>query len=220
MRLDLHMHSRYSPDSKLDPIEMVKVAKARGLDGIAITDHNAVDGAKKARAYGDSAGVLVIVATEVSTADGHVLAYGVDQTLPRDRSARETVEDTLALAGVPVAAHPYRFWSGLGEEETLASSFAAYEAQNARTLRRGNTRAQSLAAAQRVGLTGGSDAHFYHEIGRAVTIVDGGSTEGEVLEALRGGTTHAEGTDRGAGATAQYVTKAVGEWIARGFRRI
>jgi hypothetical protein len=214
------MHSRYSPDSKLDPIEMVKVAKARGLDGIAITDHNAVDGAKKARAYGDSAGVLVIVATEVSTADGHVLAYGVDQTLPRDRSARETVEDTLALAGVPVAAHPYRFWSGLGEEETLASSFAAYEAQNARTLRRGNTRAQSLAAAQRVGLTGGSDAHFYHEIGRAVTIVDGGSTEGEVLEALRRGTTRAEGTDRGAGATARYVTKAVGEWIARGFRRI
>lgn len=220
MRLDLHMHSRYSPDSRMDPVEIVKIARRRGLDGIAITDHNAVDAVQAAREHALSVGLLVIPGTEISTEDGHVLAYGIADTLPRNRRAVDTVEDVLARGGVPVAAHPFRFWSGLGKDQAVAAPFAAYEVQNARTLRRGNARARALAATQRVGLTGGSDAHFYHEIGRAVTAVADASTEGEVLEALRRGRTRAEGIDRGAGATVRYVTKAVGEWMLRGFRRI
>jgi len=218
--LDLHSHSMYSPDSKLDPVEMVKVAKANGLDGLAITDHNAIAGALKARDYARSVGFFVLVATEVSTADGHVLAYGVSKPIPRDQPARATAEDILALAGVPVAAHPYRFWSGLGEKAAIEAPFAAYEVQNARTLRRGNVRAHALARRQRVGETGGSDAHFDHEIGRAVTIVEDASTEEEVLEALRRGRTRAHGFDRGARATVRYVSKCVGQWILRGMRRI
>ena len=220
MRLDLHSHSKYSLDSKLDPIEIVKVAKDRGLDGIAITDHNAIEGSLKARGYARSVDFLVLPATEVSTANGHVLAYGVSQAIARDRSARDTVEDVLALGGVPVAAHPYRFWSGLGEDKTVESSFAAYEVQNARTLRRGNVRAQALARRRRVGVTGGSDAHFSREIGRAVTIVEDASTVEGVLEALRRGRTRTHGADRGAGATVRYVSKCVGEWLLRGMRRI
>ncbi len=220
MRLDLHSHSRYSPDSRLDPVEIVKVAKSRGLDGIAITDHNAVRGAADAWEYGRGVGILVVRGTEVSTKEGHVLAYGVKETIPRDLSPRETVERIVALGGVPVAAHPYRFWSGLGEEATVSVPFAAYEVRNARTLRRGNARASALAAAKGIAGIGGSDAHFLEEIGRAVTIVDGVSTEEEVLEALRKGRVRAEGVDRGAAATVRYVTKCVGQWIRRGMRRI
>src|SRR2546426_1184709 len=182
VRLDLHAHSRYSPDSKLEPLEIVKVAKREGLDGIAITDHNAVEGARGAKGYARSVGLLVILATEVSTREGHVLAYGVTEPIPRDQSVSKTVDDILAAGGVPVAAHPYRFWSGLGEARTVEATFAAFEVQNARTLRGGNVRARALADRQRVGSTGGSDAHFLGEIGRAVTIVEGASTEGEVLE--------------------------------------
>lgn len=220
MRLDLHSHSRYSPDSRLDPVDIVKTARARGIDGVAITDHNAVEGARKAWEYGRANGILVIRGTEVSTEDGHVLAYGVAERLPRDRPSQETVEAVLALGGVPVAAHPYRFWSGLGEEATLGASFAAYEVRNARTLRRGNERASALAASKGLGGTGGSDAHFLDEVGRAVTVVEGVGTEAEVLEAIRAGRARAEGVDRGARATARYVTKCVGEWILRGMHRI
>ena len=220
MRLDLHSHSRYSPDSRLNPVEIVKAAKSKGLDGIAITDHNTVEGASKAREHARSVGFLVIRGTEVSTEDGHVLAYGVAEALPRDRPSRETVEAVLALGGVPVAAHPYRFWSGLGEEATLGAPFAAYEVRNARTLRRGNARASALAASKGLGGTGGSDAHFLDEVGRAVTVVEDASTEAEVLEAIRAGRTRPEGTDRGGRATVRYVTKCVGEWMIRGMRRI
>ena len=201
-------------------MDLVRAAKAGGLDGIAITDHNAVEGAARALEYARGIGFLVVRGTEVSTSEGHVLAYGVHETIPRDLTPRDTVERIVALGGVPVAAHPYRFWSGLGEAATVASPFVAYEVQNARTLRRGNLRATALAADRNVGGTGGSDAHFVDEVGRAVTVVEDGSAEGDVIEAVRRGRTRAEGADRGAGATARYVTKAVGEWILRGFRRI
>ena len=220
MRLDLHSHSRYSPDSKLDPIDIVKVARSRGLDGIAVTDHNSVGGAAKAREYGRGIGVTVVLGTEVSTSEGHVLAYGVKDTIPRDLSPRETVERIAALGGVSVAAHPYRFWSGLGEEETVAVPFAAYEVRNARTLRGGNAKATALAASRGVAGIGGSDAHFLEEIGRAVTVVEDASTAAEVLEAVRKGRVRGEGIDRGASATVRYVTKCVGQWILRGMRRI
>ena len=220
VRLDLHSHSRYSPDSRLDPVEIVKVARSRGLDGIAITDHNAVGGVAKAREYGRGVGVTVVLGTEVSTSEGHVLAYGVKDAIPRDLSPRETVERIAALGGVPVAAHPYRFWSGLGEEETVATAFAAYEVHNARTLRGGNAKASALAASRGVAGIGGSDAHFLEEIGRAATVIEDASSEGEVIEAIRRGAVRSEGIDRGATATVRYVTKCVGQWIFRGMRRI
>jgi hypothetical protein len=220
VRLDLHAHSRYSPDSRLDPIEIVKTSRHRGLDGIAITDHNAVEGAAKAWAYGRDVGFTVVRGTEVSTSEGHVLAYGIRDPIPRDLTPRETVERVLALGGVPVAAHPYRFWSGLGEEETALAGFAAYEVRNARTLRRGNEKASALAASKGLAGIGGSDAHFLEEIGRAFTVVEDASTEAEVLEAVRKGRVRGEGIDRGASATLRYVTKCVGQWILRGMHRI
>lgn len=220
MRLDLHIHSRYSPDSKLDPVDIVRVARSRGLDGIAITDHNATEGAAKAWDYAKGVGVTVIRGTEVSTNRGHVLAYGITKQIPRDLSPGETVDRILAQGGVPVAAHPYRFWSGLGEEETIAATFAAYEVRNARTLRGGNAKAAALAATRGVAGTGGSDAHFLGEVGQAFTVVADASSEVEALEALHRGTVRAEGIHRGPAATVRYVTKCVGQWILRGMRRI
>lgn len=222
MRLDLHNHTRYSPDSRVDPAALVHRAQALGLDGIAITDHNSVAGVRGAiDAAADLPGFLVIPATEVSTAEGHVLGFGISDPIPRDLAPSETVERIVAAGGVAVAAHPYRFWSGLGERSTVSAKFAAYEVRNARTLRAGNERADRLAEGQRVGRTGGSDSHFLHEHGRAFTVLDRGpSTLDDVLQAIGAGETRAEGAHRGPRETAVYVTKCVSEWILRGMHRI
>jgi predicted metal-dependent phosphoesterase TrpH len=191
-----------------------------GLDGIALTDHNAIAGIREAE---EAAGpnFLIVPAIEVSTESGHVLGYGVREVVPRDRSVPETVERIVALGGVAVAAHPYRFWSGLGEAATLAAPFSAYETVNSRTLRGGNVRAQALAGTRRVGRTGGSDSHFLDEVAGAVTVIESGSLRvDDVLQVLGVGKTSAEGGNRGAAATGRYVSKAVGEWILRGMRRI
>jgi predicted metal-dependent phosphoesterase TrpH len=219
MRLDLHNHTRYSPDSRVSPADLVARARQLGLDGIAITDHNSIGGVREAEAAAKD--LVVLPAIEISTRSGHVLAYGVRELVPRDLSVAETVERIEALGGVAVAAHPYRFWSGLGEGALSEASFAAYETRNARTLRRGNDRARSRARERSVGQTGGSDSHFLDEVAAAVTVVDAGVVGADdVLQILASGKTSAEGRNRGAMATGRYVSKAVGEWLLRGMRRI
>ncbi len=220
MLLDLHNHTRYSPDSRVSPSDLVAVAKRIGLGGLAITDHNAVRGVREAQeAAGDD--FLVLPGIEVSSASGHVLAYGVHEVIPRDLSVAETVEKITILGGVAVAAHPFRFWSGLGGAALGEAVFPAYETANARTLRRGNARARERARAARVGETGGSDSHFLDEIARAVTAVDSnGATADDVVQLIGQGKTRSQGFDRGAAGTLRYVPKAVGEWLGRGMKRI
>ncbi|HKW42895.1 MAG TPA: PHP domain-containing protein [Thermoplasmata archaeon] len=220
MILDLHNHTRYSPDSRVAPSDLVATARRIGLGGIAITDHNSVGGIREAE---EAAGrdFLVIPAVEVSTASGHVLAYGVREALPRDRSVAETVEAITALGGIAVAAHPYRFWSGLGETAIEGVPFLAYETCNGRTLRGGNIRARTLARSRKVGETGGSDSHFLDEIAKAVTAIDAGAIRvDDALQHLAQRKTRAQGVDRDAAATMRYVTKCVGQWMMRGMRRI
>ncbi|MGQ0797554.1 MAG: CehA/McbA family metallohydrolase [Methanobacteriota archaeon] len=220
MLLDLHNHTRYSPDSRVAPRDLVERARHRGLQGLAVTDHNSIGGLREAEgAAGDR--FVVIPAVEVSTRDGHVLAYGVREPVPRDLGVVETIERIVALGGVAVAAHPYRFWSGLGPVATTSGRFHAYETANARTLRRGNVRAKALARARRVGETGGSDAHFLDEVGLATTSIDAGALDVDgVLQAIAQGRSTVTGRDRGAAATPRYVAKCIGEWLLRGMRRI
>ncbi len=218
MRLDLHNHTAYSPDSRVRPADLVSAARRAALDGLAITDHNAVGGVREAEEAAGT-GFLVLPGIEISTAAGHVLAYGIREVVPRDLSVAETVERVTALGGVAVAAHPYRFWSGIGEAALLEAPFPAYETANARTLRRGNVRARARAHESRVGETGGSDSHFLDEVARAVTVVDAATVE-DVLQRVGQGKTRSEGADRGAAGTLRYVPKAVGEWLARGMHRI
>lgn len=220
MLLDLHNHTHHSPDSRVVPAELVACARRSGLGGLAITDHNAIRGIREAEVAAGK-DFVIIPGIEVSTRSGHVLAYGVRQAIPRDLSVAETVERIVALGGVPVAAHPYRFWSGLGDPAVFEAPFSGLETCNSRTLRRGNVRAAEAARARKIGQTGGSDSHFLDEVGRAVTIVDGGLLRADdVLQALGQGRTTAKGIDRGTAATARYVSKCVGEWLLRGMRRI
>ena len=220
MLLDLHNHTKYSPDSRVDPAALVGVARKARLAGIAITDHNSVGGIAAAEAATDRE-FLVIPAIEVSTDSGHVLGYGIREVIPRNLSVSETAERIVALGGVPVAAHPFRFWSGLGPTAVAEARFPAYETCNGRTLRRGNVRARALARERKLGETGGSDSHFLDEVAKAVTVVDAGALRlDDVLQLLSQGRTSAQGRNRGSAATVRYVSKAVGEWILRGMRRI
>ena len=220
MRMDLHNHTSHSPDSRVRPADLVAAAMRAGIDGLAITDHNAVSGVKEAEEAA-GAGFLVVPGIEISTASGHVLAYGVREVVPRDLSVAETVERVAALGGVAVAAHPYRFWSGIGEAALREARFPAYETANARTLRRGNARARERAREAKVGETGGSDSHFLDEVARASTELDDSvSSVDDVLQLLAQGETRSQGSDRGAAGTLRYVPKAVGEWLGRGMRRI
>lgn len=113
MKFDLHMHTRrYSPDSDINPFELLVQAKAAGLDGIVLTEHDCLwpeDELEELRAAHPD--LVVLGGIEVSARDGDVLCYGVSdsKSLRRGIGWRDLCREVHAQGGVCVAAHPFRW---------------------------------------------------------------------------------------------------------------
>jgi predicted metal-dependent phosphoesterase TrpH len=188
------------------------------LGCIAITDHNNFE------AYGlakDNGKVIVIPGIEVSSKEGHILAYGIDRDIPRGLSVKDTIDAIHEAGGVAFAAHPYRWWSGLGEDNTVSHDFDGIEAKNGRSTPSGNKRSEALAARVGKPVSAGSDAHTPEHIGDGVVeLPDDVSTWQEALKALMDGQSKPASKNRGAGSTIRYGTKSIAEWILRGFKKM
>lgn len=111
----VHVHTTLS-DGGGTPEEVVRAARATGLDFLGITDHNNLD-AKPYEGYRD--GVLVLVGSELSTPVGHLLGLGLDRDPPFrfNGDGLAALEDVRDLGGIAAAAHPFSArsdlrWSG------------------------------------------------------------------------------------------------------------
>src|SRR5207244_12736628 len=102
LKIDLHVHTTASSDAHTRPEELVPRCEDRGLDGLAITDHNVL-----ARNFPSE--VLIIPGIEVSSRDGHIIGLGVSDTVPRRLSADETILQIKWLGGVWIVEHQYEF---------------------------------------------------------------------------------------------------------------
>lgn len=220
MKLDLHVHTTFSSDGRMGVKMVVRQAKKLGLGGVAITDHNSVEAQTKYGLHRDS-GLLLIPGCEVSSAGGHILAYGVKVLIPRDLPVVDTVEEITAEGGIAVAAHPYRSVTGLGEDNILQGRFRFVEGFNGRTRPNGNEKAMNLARRIGATVTGGSDAHFQEELGSAFTIVpDNVTTVDDILEAIRAGRTRAAGQEADFTKYAGTAGANVVRFLRRGMRRM
>jgi predicted metal-dependent phosphoesterase TrpH len=113
MRFDLHMHTtRHSGDSSMDPYEMLHRARELGLEGVVITEHDWMWTEKELdELRGNAPELLVLAGVEVSTRQGHFLAYGIKNpfAMPRGINVADMCREVHRQGGVVVAAHPFRF---------------------------------------------------------------------------------------------------------------
>jgi predicted metal-dependent phosphoesterase TrpH len=207
LRIDLHVHSEDSYDAD-EPVErMLDRAAAAGLDGVVVTDHDAIRESRRAADLAADYGLVGIPGVEVSTADGHLLALVVDDRPPRDEPLPATVERVRDLGGVAIVPHPFqRARHGARRGAVVDADPDALEVYNAHTLT-GLRNVQTRAFARRHGLpgVGGSDAHSAPLVGRAYTEVWASErTPDGVLDAIRAGRTRAVGRRT---STRQYVRK-------------
>lgn len=188
LRLDLHVHTRASRDCLSDYADVVATARARGLDRIAITDHNEIEGAFRAR---DLDPELVIVGEEVKTAEGvDVSGLFLSEKIPKGTTAVETVRAVREQGGLVYVPHPFASGKGLGEEvlADIEPWVDIVEVFNARVHRpQLNERARRWAEQRDLPGGAGSDAHTLREIGRAVVEVPSDEGKCGFLEALRDG---------------------------------
>ncbi len=222
LRLDLHVHSIFSPDSRLDLDAIVARLPYVELRGFALTDHNTVAGhAALARLAADHPEYAFLAGVEVSTSDGHLLAYGVTERPPVHRPMAETVEWVRAHGGEPVVAHPFRWRHGAGRRVTERLPVRTLETRNGHNSELANAKAELLAAQHNFGSTGGSDAHDLRDLGRTFTEwVDASTSTDDLLEGLRRGQTVGGGTSMPLPGRARLATRNTLLYIGRGFRSV
>ena len=176
LKYDLHTHTCYSKCSNLKPEALLKTAKKRGLNGIAVTDHNTIKGALKVKGLNKDKNFEVIVGEEISTIQGEVLAYYLQSPI-KSNDFFKVVEEAKKQNGLIVIPHPFRTSINPYHKfklplEGIKNRIDAVECFNARMLPGNNNKADKMSNKLNVAKTGGSDAHFKFEIGKAYTIFD------------------------------------------------
>jgi predicted metal-dependent phosphoesterase TrpH len=182
LKFDLHSHSFFSFDGISSPEEMVAVAKSKGLNGLAITDHDNCDSVDYLMERGlmredglPVDGFLMIPGVEVSTAEGHLLCLGA--RLLDDLKGVPALDVCRLIheaGGLAVPPHAYdRFRAGIREEVLNTLPMDAMEVFNAATtLDRHNRQALQYAKGKNMGMIASSDAHHAEAVGTAYTILE------------------------------------------------
>jgi predicted metal-dependent phosphoesterase TrpH len=204
-RADMHLHTLYSDGTASVHALLDHVANATVLDVVAVTDHERIDGALRAReihAAGEYPFELV-VGEEITTRRGHVLALFITERIPALRPLPETLERIHDQGGIAIAAHPMApLTPSLGAASLRWSRAApdprhrldAIELMNPSTAGRARRAARDRLNADELRLpaVGNSDAHVLEGVGSAWTWFPG-STAADYRAAIADGTTRPDG---------------------------
>jgi predicted metal-dependent phosphoesterase TrpH len=185
---DLHVHTNYSKDGESSVEEIIRAAEVAGLDAIAITDHDSVDGAMKALACETS--VLVIPGIEVTTKQGHLLVLGVTEIIPAGLDVETTVAIARRMGALLILPHPYHVWRhGVARRRKAGMMVVdAVESFNSRYIvGSANRKAERIALKLGKPCVGGSDAHNARFVGFGRTYVDAEKNVPAILDAIRAG---------------------------------
>jgi predicted metal-dependent phosphoesterase TrpH len=186
--IDLHCHTKvHSPCSALTPDALVRAARARGLDGVCITEHDALWPADAIRQLAGDMQFLVLRGMEVTTEVGHVLVFGVPAHDPAMAVLADLHRIVRAAGGLMYLAHPSRRYGSLPPND-LASVFDSVEVQNGTEGMLQNDNAARLARGLALPGIGGSDAHSVREVGVCATDFEAEiADEQSFIAALRSG---------------------------------
>lgn len=191
LRIDLHVHTKYSHDSSITLKDLALYSKAQGLDGVAITDHDTTKGFREFRRIEN---LLIIPGAEITTDQGHVLAINVTASIRNGLSFMETIDQIHCAGGVAISAHPTTLLRATSEQK-LRQGFDAMEVINSSAVPFSLSVFRNRRIATMLGLpqTGGSDAHYGPEVGMAYTQVEAEADVDEVVETIRRGAISAFG---------------------------
>jgi PHP family Zn ribbon phosphoesterase len=208
---DLHIHTtKGSADSSLSPEDLILEAERLSLRGLCITEHSGPWDRHEFERFASRHNVVLVRAMEADTDLGHMLAFGLDRYESGFYKAAELCRAANAVGGFVISAHPFRGVLGKHMRErpylyrSLPGSLPkkpedalehpvfqlahAIEVANGGTADEENTFAMKVASLLKMPVTGGSDAHSLHGLGRFVTAFrDEINSEAEFLKALHSG---------------------------------
>jgi predicted metal-dependent phosphoesterase TrpH len=193
LKIDLHVHTWYS-DARSSVVDVLDMAKKKGLDGIAITDHHTMQGVLDAKAQVDD--FIIVPGIEITTRDGHLLGIGLrDETFTslktRNQSAAYVSQMIRALGGLVIIPHPCTPFFSMKRSVIERISPDAIEVYNAHSpcFARDARKSRELAKHLSLPMVAGSDSHTWQTVGDAYTLIDAPADIEAILYAIRLGYT-------------------------------
>ncbi len=185
LKIDFHIHSSHSGDGLMSVGTIFECARRRGLSGVAVCDHNSLDGAQDAldHAPGD---LLVVPGAEYSTERGHILTYFISRSAQAAGLKRhdnglydfdELADFVRDEGGLLFIAHPFRNPPArLDDALDRLDGVEVFNSRNVRKNSGANARARQLRGESGLSFLAGSDAHTTREVGGAYRIFECGQT--------------------------------------------
>lgn len=172
MFIDPHVHV-FSPDATLSLKQLLREAELKEIDVVIVTDHDMFSRVGNPNRNS----VRIFAGMEISSNEGHVLAYGITEAIP-PLTIEEVLDRVHGQGGIAVAAHPYRHFEKEGLEPSPYSmkdklfelDFDGIESINGFNNTKENRRSKKAAELLQVAKMGGSDAHSSGEVGKAYTV--------------------------------------------------
>lgn len=207
LKADLHIHTyysnktqylrwgkigRYMPDSIISVEQVLQSAKEANLDLISITDHDEILGSLEAVKIAPDYGLTAIPGIEITSKDGHILAYGIDKIITPNQSAQKTIELVRKMGGIAVPAHAFHpqglFFRNKNLSLQKQHPFDAFEVYSAFCGK--SEKAIDFADKYNLPKTVGTDSKWTTSIGKSHMIIESASYDlNGILRAIKNGKT-------------------------------
>lgn len=201
LNAELHCHNTFSNyrngsarmpfDCGVEMADQLDRAIEKGINAIFVTNHNTLEGYRQILEYqGNHARLqrLKIYPAEEITVEGggHVLAYGIQNTIRAGMTLEDTLEEIRRQGGVSCAAHPFAVTNGIREKARLCDMIESFNSNNVD--RYSNIIAGRFARENNMHEIAGSDSHVLATIGRCVNTIESENDLDSILQAMgRGG---------------------------------
>ena len=184
LTLDLHVHTNYSHDGHDSVEKIIKSAIAKKLDGVAICDHDTMEGSYATQNYvaDNNLDLIIIPGMEVTTSKGHLIVLGLEEWIEKGLSPEETIrvarekeKEKKKGTVVIIAPHPfYPFRHSIGDLCVHSElDIDAIEIFNSRYFSGvANEIARKKVARRNITAVAGSDAHSAECVGLATVVVE------------------------------------------------
>lgn len=194
MKLDLHMHTHHSKDCVIPTAQVLHICKARGMGGVAITDHDTLAGGLEAVKIAPP-GLLVIPGEEIKSSEGEIIGLFLFEEIPPGLTPEETATRIRDQGGVVIVPHPFDplrrspLRTPALERLVAAGLVDAIEVLNARmALKSHNLRGAEFAARHNLPGTAGSDGHSRPEYAHAYIEIEPFANRDEFVANLKNAT--------------------------------
>lgn len=195
LKIDLHTHSYGSPDGSLKASHYKRMLDSKGLDIIAVTDHNTITAAQ---ALQKKLGEPIIIGEEIDTTQGEIIGLYLHTNIAPGQDVRQAAQAIRAQGGVVYVPHPFEtVRKGLSPEalDSIAELVDIIEVHNGRAIfQNKGDQALSWAKKHNVAAAAGSDAHGWRGWGSTYSYVSDAPTPKTLAKLLAAAALRLPGT--------------------------